>query len=58
MLFVIDFDGALALGDTVDTLLAQYAHAAWRDVEQQWLAGHIDAVECMKRQIRMVSASR
>lgn len=58
MLFVIDFDGTLALGDTVDALLAQYAHAAWRDVEQQWLDGHIDAVECMKRQIRMVSASR
>lgn len=58
MLFVIDFDGTLALKDTVDTLLDRFAPAAWEDVEQEWLAGHITAVECMGQQIRMVRASR
>ncbi|MCX7165590.1 MAG: MtnX-like HAD-IB family phosphatase [Rhodocyclales bacterium] len=58
MLFVIDFDGTLARKDTVDTLLEQFAPAAWKDVEQKWLLGHITAVECMGQQIRMVRASR
>lgn len=58
MLFVIDFDGTLALKDTVDTLLDRFAPAAWEDVEQEWLAGCITAVECMGQQIRMVRASR
>jgi 2,3-diketo-5-methylthio-1-phosphopentane phosphatase len=56
MLFVIDFDGTLAVRDTVDTLLGNFAPAAWQDVEQEWLAGRITAVECMQRQIRMVDA--
>jgi 2-hydroxy-3-keto-5-methylthiopentenyl-1-phosphate phosphatase len=56
MLFVIDFDGTLAVRDTVDTLLDNFAPAAWQDVEQEWLTGRITAVECMQRQIRMVDA--
>ena len=56
MLFVIDFDGTLALEDTVDTLLEKFAPAAWQAVEQAWLSGNITAVECMRQQIRMVDA--
>jgi 2-hydroxy-3-keto-5-methylthiopentenyl-1-phosphate phosphatase len=56
MLFVIDFDGTLSLQDTVDTMLGKFAPAAWLDVEDEWLAGRITAVECMQRQIRMVDA--
>lgn len=58
MLFVIDFDGTLALRDTVDTLLEQFAPAGWKDVELDWLTGRITAVECMGQQIRMVRADR
>jgi 2,3-diketo-5-methylthio-1-phosphopentane phosphatase len=58
MLFVIDFDGTLALKDTVDTLLGQFSPATWKDVEQDWLQGRITAVECMGRQIRMIRADR
>jgi 2-hydroxy-3-keto-5-methylthiopentenyl-1-phosphate phosphatase len=58
MLFVIDFDGTLALKDTVDTLLEKFAPAAWQDIEQDWLQERITAVECMGRQIRMVRADR
>ena len=58
MVFVIDFDGTLALEDTVDALLTKYAPPAWQEVETDWLAGRITAVECMRQQIRMVDADR
>ncbi len=58
MVFVIDFDGTLALEDTVDALLTKYAPPAWQAVEAEWLAGRITAVECMQQQIRMVDADR
>jgi len=56
MLFAIDFDGTLARKDTVDALLEKFAPAEWEDIEQEWLAGRITAVECMQQQIRMVKA--
>lgn len=56
MQFVVDFDGTLALKDTVDSLLDKFAPSTWQDVEQEWLSGSITAVECMRRQIRMVDA--
>jgi 2-hydroxy-3-keto-5-methylthiopentenyl-1-phosphate phosphatase len=58
MLFVIDFDGTLACADTVDTMLEKFAPLAWRDVEDDWLAGRITAVECMRKQMHLVAADR
>jgi 2,3-diketo-5-methylthio-1-phosphopentane phosphatase len=54
MLFVIDFDGTLSVGDTVDAMLERFAGPEWKVVEQEWLDGHITAVQCMQKQIRMV----
>lgn len=56
MVFVIDFDGTLSLEDSVDALLGRFADPEWRSVEQEWLDGAITAVECMRRQVRMVRA--
>ena len=56
MLFVIDFDGTLSVRDTVDAMLEKFAPAEWEDVEQEWLDGHITAVQCMQKQLRMVKA--
>lgn len=56
MLFVIDFDGTLAVNDSVDALLERFAPPAWRTVEQEWLDGRITAMECMREQVRMVQA--
>ena len=56
MLFLIDFDGTLAVNDSVDALLERFAPAEWRAVEQQWLDGRITAMQCMREQIRMVRA--
>ena len=56
MLFVIDFDGTLSVRDTVDAMLERFAGPEWEDVEQEWLAGQITAVQCMQKQLRMVNA--
>lgn len=54
MLFVIDFDGTLSVRDTVDAMLEKFAPPEWEEVEQEWLDGHITAVQCMQKQLRMV----
>lgn len=56
MIFIVDFDGTLAVRDTVDTLLETHADPAWRAIEQDWMDGRITAVECMQRQLRLVRA--
>lgn len=56
MLFIVDFDGTISKKDTIDALLEKFADPAWEDVEQEWLDGKIDAVECMSKQINMVRA--
>ena len=56
MLFVVDFDGTLSVRDTVDAMLEQFADPSWEDVEKEWLDGHITAVQCMQKQLRMVKA--
>jgi 2,3-diketo-5-methylthio-1-phosphopentane phosphatase len=56
MLFIVDFDGTLSVGDTIDAMLERFADPEWEDVEAEWLSGDITAVQCMQRQIRMVDA--
>jgi 2-hydroxy-3-keto-5-methylthiopentenyl-1-phosphate phosphatase len=56
MLFIIDFDGTLSVRDTVDAMLERFAGPEWETVEEEWLAGHITAVQCMQKQLRMVDA--
>lgn len=58
MLFIIDFDGTLSVRDTVDEMLDRFAAPEWKDVERDWLDGRITAVECMRRQVRMVRTDR
>jgi 2,3-diketo-5-methylthio-1-phosphopentane phosphatase len=56
MIFVIDFDGTLATEDTVDQLLEHYADPLWEELEEDWLAGRISALECMRDQVGLVRA--
>ena len=56
MVFLIDFDGTLAVGDTVDRLLAEHADPAWEALEADWMANRISALQCMKSQIELVHA--
>lgn len=56
MLFIIDFDGTLSVKDTIDDMLERFADPSWEDIEQSWLNGDINAVECMTQQVRMVKS--
>jgi 2,3-diketo-5-methylthio-1-phosphopentane phosphatase len=56
MLFVVDFDGTLSVHDTVDAMLENFADPSWEEIEQEWLDGHITAVQCMQKQLQMVKA--
>lgn len=58
MVFLIDFDGTLALGDTVDRLLEKHADPAWERLEADWMANRITAMDCMQQQIGLVRADR
>lgn len=56
MLFIVDFDGTISKRDTIDALLEKFADDRWQQYEQDWLAGKIDAVECMSSQLALVKA--
>ena len=56
MLFIVDFDGTISKSDTIDALLEKFADDRWQQYEQDWLAGKIDAVECMSSQLALVKA--
>ncbi len=49
-----DFDGTVALADTVDLLLERLADPAWRTLEQRWVRGEIDSRACMAGQIPLI----
>jgi len=50
----VDFDGTVTLKDTTDLILERFADAAWRAVEEEWVAGRIGSRECLARQIDLV----
>lgn len=58
MLFVIDFDGTLSVGDTVDAMLERFADDRWKDLEDEWMQGNISAIECMKQQLDLVEVDQ
>ena len=58
MLFVIDFDGTLSVGDTVDAMLERFADAKWKDLETNWLKGEITAIDCMQQQLDLVEVDQ
>lgn len=58
MIIVVDFDGTLSTRDTVDHLLDQFASSAWKDIEAEWHANKITAIECMQKQLSMVRADK
>lgn len=57
MTIMLDFDGTITRQDTTDLILESFARASWRDVEQDWEAGRIGSMECMRRQVALIRAS-
>lgn len=58
MLFVIDFDGTLSVGDTVDAMLERFADDRWKVLETDWLKGDITAIDCMQQQLDLVKVDQ
>lgn len=58
MLFVIDFDGTLSVGDTVDAMLEGFADDCWKALEAEWLLGNISAIDCMQQQLDLVEVDQ
>jgi len=52
-----DFDGTIAQVDVTDAILNEFAAPAWREAEEEWLAGRIGSRECLRRQMALVRAS-
>jgi 2,3-diketo-5-methylthio-1-phosphopentane phosphatase len=52
-----DFDGTIATIDVTDAVLGQFAAPEWRDIEQAWETGRIDARQCMSAQITLIQAA-
>lgn len=51
-----DFDGTISRSDTTDLILTRLADPEWETIEEQWVAGDIDAATCMSRQIPLLRA--
>jgi 2,3-diketo-5-methylthio-1-phosphopentane phosphatase len=57
VIFLVDFDGTITRGDTVDSLLEKFADPRWKRVEADWLAGRIGSRECLAEQLALVTIS-
>jgi len=51
---LVDFDGTIAMIDTVDALLSLHAEDKWLEVEQEWIAGRIGSREAMAAQVALL----
>ncbi len=51
---LVDFDGTIAMIDTVDALLSLHAEDEWLEVEQEWVAGKIGSREAMAAQVALL----
>lgn len=50
-----DFDGTISTVDAVNFVLDRLAHPHWREIEDDWIAGRIDAAACMRAQTALIS---
>ncbi len=55
---ICDFDGTIVPLDVTDAILECFALPAWREIEDEWLAGHLTARDCMTRQVALLRTSR
>lgn len=57
MRVICDFDGTITRRDTTDLVLETLADPAWRDAEEDWVAGRITAATCMRMQVALIGGS-
>ncbi|MCI3135168.1 MtnX-like HAD-IB family phosphatase [Phenylobacterium aquaticum] len=52
-----DFDGTISVADSTDHVLRHLADPAWEALEDDWVAGRIDAAACMRGQVALIGGS-
>ncbi|NEK37403.1 MtnX-like HAD-IB family phosphatase [Rhizobium leguminosarum] len=53
-----DFDGTISKEDVTDLVLERFALPEWHEIEDQWIDGKITSAQCMRRQVRLIEATR
>ncbi len=51
---LVDFDGTIAMIDTVDALLSLHAEPLWLEIESAWLSGKIGSRDAMAAQVALL----
>lgn len=56
---IVDFDGTICPTDTIDLLLETFGidHKEILAIEEQWCKGEITALECLSKQLRLITLS-
>ena len=55
----LDFDNTVTRGDVLDRVIERYSPTdSWRDWEAEWQAGRMSTVECLRRQVGALRATR
>ena len=57
MRVICDFDGTITRQDSTDTVLEALAAPAWRQAQDDWLAGRLSGADCMRRQVALIGGS-
>lgn len=57
MRIICDFDGTVTRQDSTDLVLEILADPAWRDLQDDWVAGRISGAECMRGQVALIGGS-
>ena len=51
-----DFDDTITRTNVTDTVLEKFADPLWRDIQEDWLAGKLDAREVLQKQMPLITA--
>lgn len=53
-----DFDGTITVQDTAEWILEKHATGDWRDLDDRYVRGEIELLECMQQQFALVTAEK
>lgn len=58
LIVLCDFDGTITKIDTAEFTLTKFAQGDWKAIDRQFEDGKITLEECLKREFKLVAASR
>jgi 2,3-diketo-5-methylthio-1-phosphopentane phosphatase len=57
MRIICDFDGTITRQDGTDVVLEALAAPAWRELQDEWVAGRLPGADCMVGQVALIGGS-